>query len=129
MSSLFDLLKILFLLLGSPVVPSIAVSSADSTAHTSPPPVTTSASPSSPQQVHSAPCVRAVSPAPSPSAKPMAGTNDPEEAARILAEKRRQAREQREKEEQERVEQEKKEKSVCFLFYELYARPQRQICL
>ncbi|XP_051263101.1 MAP7 domain-containing protein 1a isoform X6 [Dicentrarchus labrax] len=53
---------------------------------------------------------RKTSPAPSPSAKPMAGTNDPEEAARILAEKRRQAREQREKDEQERREQEEKEK-------------------
>lgn len=40
----------------------------------------------------------------------MAGTNDPEEAARILAEKRRQAREQREREEQERREQEEKER-------------------
>ncbi|TWW65799.1 MAP7 domain-containing protein 1 [Takifugu flavidus] len=45
--------------------------------------------------------------APSPSAgRPSAGTNDPEEAARVLAEKRKQAREQREREEQERVEQE-----------------------
>ncbi|TSK34920.1 Mitogen-activated protein kinase kinase kinase 5 [Bagarius yarrelli] len=43
-------------------------------------------------------------------AKPMAGTTDPEEAARILAEKRRQAREQREREEQERKEQEEKER-------------------
>ncbi|XP_056236758.1 MAP7 domain-containing protein 1a isoform X4 [Seriola aureovittata] len=50
------------------------------------------------------------SPTPSPSAKPMAGTNDPEEAARILAERRRQAREQREREEQERREQEEKER-------------------
>lgn len=40
----------------------------------------------------------------------MAGTNDPEEAARILAEKRRQAREQREREEQERRQQEEKER-------------------
>ncbi|KAK1795052.1 hypothetical protein P4O66_010243 [Electrophorus voltai] len=43
-------------------------------------------------------------------AKPMAGTNDPEEAARILAEKRRQAREQREREEQERRYQEERER-------------------
>lgn len=43
-------------------------------------------------------------------AKPMAGTTDPEEAARILAEKRRQAREQREREEQERKEQEERER-------------------
>uniref|UniRef100_A0A3B3ZDJ6 Uncharacterized protein n=1 Tax=Periophthalmus magnuspinnatus TaxID=409849 RepID=A0A3B3ZDJ6_9GOBI len=48
-------------------------------------------------------------PSPTPSTKPMAGTNDPEEAARILAEKRRQAREQREREEQERRQQEEKE--------------------
>lgn len=40
----------------------------------------------------------------------MAGTSDPEEAARILAEKRRQAREQREKEEQEKREQEEKDR-------------------
>ncbi|XP_061521057.1 MAP7 domain-containing protein 1-like isoform X3 [Phycodurus eques] len=40
--------------------------------------------------------------------RPSAGTNDPEEAARVLAGKRRQAREQREREEQERQEQEHK---------------------
>lgn len=40
----------------------------------------------------------------------MAGTNDPEEAGRILAERRRQAREQREREEQERRLQEEKER-------------------
>lgn len=40
----------------------------------------------------------------------MAGTNNPEEATRILAEKRRQAREQREKEEQERREQQERER-------------------
>ncbi|XP_061573252.1 MAP7 domain-containing protein 1a isoform X2 [Cololabis saira] len=57
-----------------------------------------------------APSGRTVSPAPSPSAKPMAGTNDPEEAVRILAERRRQAREQREREETERREQEEKER-------------------
>ncbi|KAF7658573.1 hypothetical protein LDENG_00010980 [Lucifuga dentata] len=38
----------------------------------------------------------------SPSHKPSAGTTDPEEASRILAEKRRLAREQREKEEEQR---------------------------
>ncbi|MED6266832.1 hypothetical protein CHARACLAT_006061, partial [Characodon lateralis] len=38
--------------------------------------------------------------------KPSAGTTDPEEASRILAEKRRQAREQREREEEERRHQE-----------------------
>ncbi|XP_053562990.1 MAP7 domain-containing protein 1 isoform X2 [Bombina bombina] len=47
------------------------------------------------------------SPAPSPS-KPMAGTTDKDEAARLLAEKRRQAREQREREEEERREREEK---------------------
>ncbi|KAG7219386.1 hypothetical protein INR49_002818 [Caranx melampygus] len=43
--------------------------------------------------------------------KPSAGTNDPEEAARVLSEKRRRAREQREKEEQERQEQEHRNRS------------------
>ncbi|XP_061737525.1 MAP7 domain-containing protein 1-like isoform X7 [Nerophis ophidion] len=42
------------------------------------------------------------------SGRPSAGTNDPEEAARVLAEKRRQAREQREREDQERQELEQK---------------------
>ncbi|XP_059510237.1 MAP7 domain-containing protein 1a isoform X2 [Stegostoma tigrinum] len=41
-------------------------------------------------------------------AKTIAGTTDPEEAMRVLAEKRRLAREQREREEQERKEQEEK---------------------
>ncbi|XP_057683591.1 MAP7 domain-containing protein 1-like isoform X6 [Corythoichthys intestinalis] len=45
---------------------------------------------------------------PASTGRPSAGTNDPEEAARVLAEKRRQAREQREREEQERQEQEHK---------------------
>uniref|UniRef100_A0A674IWL0 MAP7 domain containing 1 n=1 Tax=Terrapene triunguis TaxID=2587831 RepID=A0A674IWL0_9SAUR len=50
-------------------------------------------------------------PAPAtPSGKPMAGTTDREEAARLLTEKRRQAREQREREEQERREQEERER-------------------
>ncbi|XP_051263095.1 MAP7 domain-containing protein 1a isoform X1 [Dicentrarchus labrax] len=94
----------------SPVVPAIAVSSAASSTNAPSTLVTTTAASPSPEPVHSAPSVPAASPAPSPSAKPMAGTNDPEEAARILAEKRRQAREQREKDEQERREQEEKEK-------------------
>ncbi|KAG8451446.1 hypothetical protein GDO86_003598 [Hymenochirus boettgeri] len=51
----------------------------------------------------------APSPAPSPS-KPMAGTTDKEEAARLLSEKRRQAREQREREEQERREREEQKR-------------------
>lgn len=41
----------------------------------------------------------------------MAGTNDPEEAARILAEKRRQARERREREEEERRERDEEDRS------------------
>ncbi|KAK5604685.1 hypothetical protein CRENBAI_012893 [Crenichthys baileyi] len=96
----------------SPVAPAITVSAAASTPQTPSVPVAASAAPapSQPELVTSAPSVRAVSPSPSPSAKPMAGTNDPEEAARILAEKRRQAREQREREDQERREQEEKER-------------------
>ncbi|XP_018585874.1 ensconsin isoform X3 [Scleropages formosus] len=52
------------------------------------------------------------SPAPSPAsaAKPSAGTTDPEEASRLLAEKRRQAREQREREEEERRREEEAER-------------------
>lgn len=73
----------------------------------------TSNTTTSPEPAHSAPCVAVVSPA--PSAKPMAGTNNPEEASRILAEKRRQAREQREREELERREEEEKERFVLFL--------------
>ncbi|XP_054903146.1 MAP7 domain-containing protein 1a isoform X3 [Poeciliopsis prolifica] len=93
----------------SPVAPAIIVSSAASTPQT--PSIPSLAStPSQPEPVASTPSARAVSPSPSPSAKPLAGTNDPEEAARILTEKRRQAREQREREEQERREQEEKER-------------------
>uniref|UniRef100_A0A1A7ZZA1 Microtubule-associated protein 7 domain containing 1a n=1 Tax=Nothobranchius furzeri TaxID=105023 RepID=A0A1A7ZZA1_NOTFU len=91
----------------SPAPPAIAVSSA---APVSSVPVPANAAPSLSEPVLSTPTARAASPSPSPSAKPMAGTNDPEEAARILAEKRRQAREQREREEQERREQEEKER-------------------
>lgn len=93
------------------MAPAITVSSAASTPQTPsiPSPAPT---PSQLEPAASTPSARAVSPSPSPSAKPMAGTNDPEEAARILAEKRRQAREQREREEQERREQEEKERSV-----------------
>ncbi|KAM6185229.1 ensconsin [Rhynchocyon petersi] len=46
----------------------------------------------------------------SPSTKTSAGTTDPEEATRLLAEKRRLAREQREKEERERREREELER-------------------
>ncbi|XP_057689593.1 MAP7 domain-containing protein 1a isoform X1 [Corythoichthys intestinalis] len=76
----------------SPVVPAFKYSAA-STSATSPSPE---------------PYVKDIPSAPSP--KPMAGTNDPEEAARILAEKRRQAREQREREEEERRVQEEKDR-------------------
>ncbi|XP_077950629.1 MAP7 domain-containing protein 1a isoform X13 [Gasterosteus aculeatus] len=70
---------------------------------------TTAASPSSPspEPARSSPSVPASSPTP---AKPMAGTNSQEEAARILAERRREARVQREKDEQERRQQEEKER-------------------
>ncbi|XP_072211755.1 MAP7 domain-containing protein 1 isoform X2 [Excalfactoria chinensis] len=48
----------------------------------------------------------------SPPSRPSAGTTDREEAARLLAEKRRQAREQREREERERKEQEEQERRL-----------------
>ncbi|XP_053314953.1 ensconsin isoform X2 [Spea bombifrons] len=51
-----------------------------------------------------------VSPSPTVTGKPFAGTNNPEEATRILAEKRRLAREQREREEQEKREREEEER-------------------
>ncbi|KAM6994995.1 MAP7 domain-containing protein 1a isoform 4-T4 [Tautogolabrus adspersus] len=95
---------------GSPLVPAIVVASSASSPHASSTTATSAAAASSPEPTHSAPSVPAASPAPSPSAKPMAGTNDAEEAGRILTERRRQAREQREREEQERREQEEKDK-------------------
>ncbi|XP_063246366.1 ensconsin isoform X3 [Prinia subflava] len=55
------------------------------------------------------PAPPALSPAPV-LPKPSAGTTDPEEATRLLAEKRRLAREQREREEQERREREELER-------------------
>ncbi|XP_053288224.1 MAP7 domain-containing protein 1a isoform X4 [Pleuronectes platessa] len=91
----------------SPVVPHIVVSSAAPSPHASSTPATARASP---EPSHSASSASAASPTPSPSGKPMAGTNDPEEAARILTERRRQAREQRDREELERREQEEKER-------------------
>ncbi|XP_067867141.1 MAP7 domain-containing protein 1a [Heterodontus francisci] len=54
--------------------------------------------------------VEAPEPAHGSPAKTIAGTTDPEEAVRVLAEKRRLAREQREREEQERKEQEEKKR-------------------
>ncbi|NXA85458.1 MAP7 protein, partial [Melanocharis versteri] len=65
--------------------------------------LTQAASPSLP------PAPPAPSPAPAPP-KPSAGTTDPEEATRLLTEKRRLAREQREREEQERREREELER-------------------
>ncbi|XP_049585931.1 MAP7 domain-containing protein 1a isoform X2 [Syngnathus scovelli] len=79
----------------SPVIPAVRNSMASSK----------SASPSPEPYIKDVPSAAAA-----PSPKPMAGTNNPEEAARILAEKRRQAREQREREEEERREQEEKER-------------------
>lgn len=93
-------------------MPDITISSAPATPPTANPPIT--GAPQTPEvmNVPTAP-PRSLSPEPSPSvAKPTAGTNDPEEAARALAEKRRQAREQREREEQERREQEEKSRSA-----------------
>ncbi|XP_032356731.1 ensconsin isoform X1 [Etheostoma spectabile] len=55
-------------------------------------------------------------PAPQPSeviCKPSAGTTDPGEASRLLAEKRREARLQREREEQERLQREEAERRSC----------------
>ncbi|KFQ93642.1 Ensconsin, partial [Nipponia nippon] len=65
--------------------------------------LTQAASPSLP------PALPALSPPPPP-AKTSAGTTDPEEATRLLTEKRRLAREQREREEQERREREELER-------------------
>ncbi|XP_072221774.1 ensconsin isoform X1 [Leuresthes tenuis] len=48
--------------------------------------------------------------APEVTSRPSAGTSDPEEASRLLAEKRREARQQREKEERERLQQEEAER-------------------
>ncbi|XP_054843064.1 ensconsin isoform X2 [Eublepharis macularius] len=69
---------------------------------------------SKPETIHSAvpvlsPPASAASPSP-PCSKPFAGTTDPEEATRVLTEKRRLAREQREREEQERREREATER-------------------
>ncbi|KAJ8289273.1 hypothetical protein COCON_G00019320 [Conger conger] len=82
---------------GSAAVPSIVVSTAPATPPSLSAPITAAASPGPDAS-------------PAPSGRPIAGTTDREEAARILAEKRRQAREQREREEQERKEQEERER-------------------
>ncbi|XP_053566865.1 ensconsin isoform X2 [Bombina bombina] len=64
------------------------------------------------EPVQDAPAVPSVPVLPSPTtaSKTFAGTNNPEEATRILAEKRRLAREQREREEQEKREKEEEER-------------------
>uniref|UniRef100_A0A672PTG0 MAP7 domain-containing protein 1-like n=1 Tax=Sinocyclocheilus grahami TaxID=75366 RepID=A0A672PTG0_SINGR len=92
-------------------VPSIVMSSVPDTPTVASAPVLSVSAPSGvPQESPVVPALSQVaSPAPSPG-KPMAGTNNPEEATRILAEKRRQAREQREKEEQEHREQQERER-------------------
>nr|XP_055066643.1 MAP7 domain-containing protein 1a isoform X5 [Misgurnus anguillicaudatus] len=90
--------------------PSIVVSSVPDTPPNESAPVTSVSTPSAPEDSPLVPAPPQVaSPAPSP-VKPMAGTNNPEEATRILAEKRRQAREQKEREEQEKREQQERER-------------------
>lgn len=112
--TLLDGLFFCFFCLAVPSVPDITVSSAPTTPLTPSAPITVA-----PQTLEAANAAatpsRSLSPEPGPPlAKPTAGTSDPEEAARVLAEKRRQAREQREREEQERREQEQKSKSVGY---------------
>ncbi|KAM9415755.1 MAP7 domain-containing protein 1b isoform 14-T14 [Salvelinus alpinus] len=96
-------------------VPAIMVSSAPVTPPSLSAPVTVvTSTPASTLELATptAPIAMAASASPATSSTPAsrhsAGTNDPEEAARVLAEKRRQAREQREREEQERLEQEQR---------------------
>ncbi|KAL1259768.1 hypothetical protein QQF64_010345 [Cirrhinus molitorella] len=91
-------------------VPSIVLSSVPETPPFASVPIMSVSASSVPEESSVVPALPQVaSPAPSPG-KPMAGTNNPEEATRILAEKRRQAREQREKDEQERREQQERER-------------------
>ncbi|XP_072535867.1 MAP7 domain-containing protein 1a isoform X2 [Salminus brasiliensis] len=90
-------------------IPSVVLSAVLDTPPSKSAPVTATGASSVSEKPVANSSIPLTSPAPSP-AKPMAGTSDPEEAARILAEKRRQAREQREREEQERREQEEKER-------------------
>uniref|UniRef100_A0A8C5L2J4 MAP7 domain containing 1 n=1 Tax=Jaculus jaculus TaxID=51337 RepID=A0A8C5L2J4_JACJA len=88
----------------------------------SPVPSPTPTQPQKEQPATETPADRAVppsppAPAPTPApavtpSKPMAGTTDREEATRLLAEKRRQAREQREREEQERKLQAERDKRM-----------------
>lgn len=103
-----------FVCLAAISVPDITISSAPATPLTPSAPII--AAPQTPEVANvAATTSRSLSPEPGPPiAKPSAGTNDPEEAARVLAEKRRQAREQREREEQERREQEQKSRLVTY---------------
>ncbi|XP_010871812.1 MAP7 domain-containing protein 1 isoform X2 [Esox lucius] len=91
-------------------VPAITVSAAPVTPPSLAAPVPSCPPASTPEPAASAPPTAPSTPsAPAaPASRPSAGTNDPEEAARVLAEKRRQARELREREEQERLEQEQR---------------------
>ncbi|KAK3558865.1 hypothetical protein QTP86_031988, partial [Hemibagrus guttatus] len=86
-------------------IPAITVSASPGTPAPAAQPIT--AAPQTPEPTPTSP------PDPTPSVtKPTAGTTDPEEATRVLAEKRRQAREQREREEQERLEQEQRNRAL-----------------
>ncbi|XP_061112474.1 MAP7 domain-containing protein 1-like isoform X2 [Conger conger] len=104
--------------------PSTSVAS-PTTPAPSPSTPTPAPSPSTPAPSPSTPAPSPSTPAPSPSTpsssgpapasshtggKPTAGTTDQEQAARSLAEKRRQIREEREREEQERREQEERDR-------------------
>ncbi|XP_048206854.1 MAP7 domain-containing protein 1 isoform X2 [Perognathus longimembris pacificus] len=71
-----------------------------------------SPSPAQPQKEHPTVETPAAPAPPVTPSKPMAGTTDREEATRLLAEKRRQAREQREREEQERRLQAERDKRM-----------------
>ncbi|XP_051519410.1 MAP7 domain-containing protein 1-like isoform X5 [Myxocyprinus asiaticus] len=96
----------------TPSIPDITVSSAPATPSTVSPPIKTAPQTPEVAKVVSTPS-RSLSPEPGPPvAKPTAGTSDPEEAARVLAEKRRQAREQREREEQDKREQEQRSRAL-----------------
>ncbi|XP_047675576.1 MAP7 domain-containing protein 1b isoform X4 [Tachysurus fulvidraco] len=86
-------------------IPAITVSTSPVTPAPATQPIT--ARPQTPESTPTSP------PDPTPPVtKSTAGTTDPEEATRVLAEKRRQAREQREREEQERLEQEQRNRAL-----------------
>ncbi|XP_032969987.1 MAP7 domain-containing protein 1 isoform X2 [Rhinolophus ferrumequinum] len=71
-----------------------------------------SPTPAQPQKEQPTAEIPAAPAPPATPSKPMAGTTDREEATRLLAEKRRQAREQREREEQERKLQAERDKRM-----------------